>query len=208
MTESKLSNTFFSTWDSIKNNIILNWVDVLDGDEDYGMALYTDHTTSYAHGEDYPLGLTTQYAGQGLWGRNYKIDGPTEIKYTLLPHQGNWEKAGIGFVNEEIQEPLFVSLTTKKPNLIKKSYIELMPESWVISSCTFINDEMYLRIFNNSRKATSGKIKLGFDIDKATYLNLDKTVVASAIVEKTQPKMAEISTEIPPFGIKTIQISK
>jgi alpha-mannosidase len=63
--ESHLSNTFYNTWDSIKNNIILNWVDVTDNQGKYGMALFTDHTTSYAHGADFPLALDIQYSGMG-----------------------------------------------------------------------------------------------------------------------------------------------
>lgn len=74
--ESKLDNTFFNTWDQIKHNIILNWVDLAEQKGDYALALLSDHTTSYSHGEDYPLGLTAQYSGPGLWGPDYKITGP------------------------------------------------------------------------------------------------------------------------------------
>src|SRR5690606_1910667 len=99
VTESKLNNTFFSTWDSIKNNILLNWVDITDAGNNYGCALFTDHTTSYAHGSDFPLGLTIQYSGQGLWGRDYRITHPTEINYALVPHEGKWDNAGIWIEN-------------------------------------------------------------------------------------------------------------
>src|SRR5262249_51796256 len=66
VTESRLDNTFYRRWDSIKNNVLLNWVDVTNGDGDYGVALFSDHTTSYAHGCDLPLGLTVQYSGNGI----------------------------------------------------------------------------------------------------------------------------------------------
>ncbi len=55
---------------------------------EYGLALFSDHTTSYTHGENFPLGLTIQYSGNGIFYRNYTIDGPTEINYALLPHKG------------------------------------------------------------------------------------------------------------------------
>jgi alpha-mannosidase len=90
VTESKLTNTFFTSWDGIKNNVVLNWVDVTDTSEKYGLALLTDHTTSYTHGVDFPLGLTLQYSGTGLWGRNYRIAGPTEVHYALIPHSKKW----------------------------------------------------------------------------------------------------------------------
>lgn len=79
VTESKMDNTFFTRWDSIKNNVLLNWVDITDGKGKFGLALFSDHTTAYTHGKEDPLGLITQYSGVGLWGRNYSLNGPTEF---------------------------------------------------------------------------------------------------------------------------------
>ena len=50
VTESKLPNTFYNRWDSIKNNIVDNWVDVTDNKNEYGIAVISDHVTSYSHG--------------------------------------------------------------------------------------------------------------------------------------------------------------
>jgi alpha-mannosidase len=55
--ESKLDNTFFGSWDSIKNNVVLNWVDVTDSNDAYGMAMYTDHTTNYNPRYRFPAGV-------------------------------------------------------------------------------------------------------------------------------------------------------
>ena len=74
--ESKLTDTFFDSWDQIKHNIILHWVDLAEQEGDYALALLSDHTTSYSYGEGYPLGLTAQYSGGGLWGPDYKITHP------------------------------------------------------------------------------------------------------------------------------------
>jgi alpha-mannosidase len=81
VTQSRLEDTFFNTWSGIKNNVLLNWVDVFDATNQVGLALLSDHTTSYAHGTNYPLGLTLQYSGIGLWGRDYSLCGPTEVNY-------------------------------------------------------------------------------------------------------------------------------
>ena len=37
---SRETNTFFNSWDNIKHNIILNWVDNVDRKENYGIALF------------------------------------------------------------------------------------------------------------------------------------------------------------------------
>ncbi|MDF2192323.1 glycosyl hydrolase [Paraflavitalea sp. CAU 1676] len=110
VTASRLENTFFTTWDSIRNNIVLHWVDVVDRQEQLGMALFTDHTTAYAHGKGQPLSLVVQYAGKGLWGRNYVLDGPTVINYSLLPHAGAWDAARLESERARRSEPLQVSI--------------------------------------------------------------------------------------------------
>lgn len=103
--ESTLEDTFFNSWDAIKNNVILDWVDVTDGAGDHGLALLSDHTTSYTHGPNHPLGLTLQYAGKGLWGRDYRVDGPTEVRYALVPHEGRWDEANVPALSASWQEP-------------------------------------------------------------------------------------------------------
>jgi alpha-mannosidase len=110
-----LENTFFTRWDSIKNNVILNWVDVTDKAGQYGMAIFTDHTTSYAHGKDFPLGLDIQYSGMGLWNRDHTINGPTTINYALVPHAGKWDKAGIQAESANWNEPLMAAVSNEHP---------------------------------------------------------------------------------------------
>lgn len=88
----------FNSWDQIKHNIILHWVDLAEQEGDYALALLSDHTTSYSHGKDYPLGLTAQYSGGGLWGPDYKITQPLKMKYAIIPHRGKWDKASIADV--------------------------------------------------------------------------------------------------------------
>src|SRR5690606_1590217 len=132
-------------WDSIKNNILLNWVDITDAGNNYGCALFTDHTTSYAHGSDFPLGLTIQYSGQGLWGRDYRITHPTEINYALVPHEGKWDNAGIWIENASWNEPLLTFLlpdgeTETEP---RKSLIKEIKRGWEVSSCYSEGNELY-----------------------------------------------------------------
>ena len=64
--KSRLKDTRFSTWDNIKHDILLHWADLAECDGGYGLALLTDHTTSYIYGGGSPLGLTVQYSGGGL----------------------------------------------------------------------------------------------------------------------------------------------
>ncbi|HEX7652866.1 MAG TPA: hypothetical protein VF607_05135, partial [Verrucomicrobiae bacterium] len=110
VTASTLMNTFFDRWSGIKNNVILNWVDAYDPEQKRGLAVFTDHTTSYVHGADFPLGLTLQYSGAGLWGRDYTVNGPTTVHYALLPHVGDWETGQVWSRSRDWNEPLTVSI--------------------------------------------------------------------------------------------------
>jgi alpha-mannosidase len=208
VTESKLANTFFNSWDSIKNNIMLNWVDVVDADHRYGMTMFSDHTTSYTHGTDFPLGLNTQYSGQGLWGRNYRIEGATKLTYQLLPHQGNWQQALVSHQNARIKEPLQVTTLMIKPRLFEKSFIETSSSTLEISACTFNKDEVYVRIFNADNSVTKGNVKLNFDVKKVAFVNLDGSAVQTASYSANQKGLQQVPIHLKPFGITTLKIWK
>ena len=51
---SRLEDTFFETWDNIKHNVILNWVDLAGKDGGRCIAVFLDHTTSYYSGSVFP----------------------------------------------------------------------------------------------------------------------------------------------------------
>jgi alpha-mannosidase len=95
VTESQEKKSYFTRWDSIKNNVLLNWADISDAQNNFGLALLTDHCTNYIKGEEHSFGFTLQYSGNGLFSRNYTIEGPSEINYALVLHQGKWDEAGI-----------------------------------------------------------------------------------------------------------------
>lgn len=202
VTESKLSSTFYNRWDSIKNNVLLNWVDVADGKGEYGMALFADHTTSYAHGDNFPLGLTLQYSGHGIFYRNYTLDGPTEVKYALLPHKGKWQQAGLWAEATKWNEPLIAVAANSEG---QRSLLQ--PENGVeVSSLTVANNALLVRLFNAAAQTPTVKVYLGFKATTATQLELDGRKVKSLPIktDKTGRKYIEVS--IPLFGIRTIKL--
>ena len=206
--ESKLDNTFFKTWDSIKNNIVLNWVDVVDADQKFGMAMFTDHTTSYAHGTDFPLGLTTQYAGYGLWGRNYKLDGPTQMRYQLLPHEGNWQRGRVSQQEGVIREPLKVVYSADKTMGNGNWFLRSSNPALVISACNMEGEDVYLRIYNASSLESSGSLSFNFPLNSLKEVDLngnERSTVPLSIATETA-----ISAELKfrPFEVLTLKVVK
>ncbi|NCD69740.1 glycoside hydrolase family 38 C-terminal domain-containing protein [Mucilaginibacter agri] len=204
VTESKLENTFFTRWDSIKNNVILNWVDVTDSDNQYGMALFTDHTTSYAHGADFPLALNVQYSGMGLWGRNYTINGPTEIRYALMPHAGKWDKADIWAKGAEWNEPLLAILSNGHPQGMSRSLVTV-PAGYEVTTINFKNGDLLVRVFN-AGSAAAGKIIFNCNASSALLTQLDGRYTGKLGLHKHASKIYT-TVRIPQFGIRTIRLA-
>ena len=204
VTASKLENTFFSTWDSIKNNVMLSWVDVTDKNENYGMALFTDHTTSYVHGKNFPLGFTLQYSGKGLWGRDYILDGPTSVNYSIIPHTGNWKQAGIYTASQQWHEPLIAKQSgSKKSDAV--SLISFAEKGLQLSSYNFENDHGLMRVFNAESNIKLHTISFGFKIRKAVLVQLNGKEIQELKIANTKNKQT-VQVNIPPMGFVTIKI--
>jgi alpha-mannosidase len=217
VTESRLTNTFYNRWDSIKNNVLLNWVDVEDSAGNYGMALLCDHTTSYAHGEDFPLALTLQYSGNGIFYRDYKIDGPSEMNYAWVPHAGKWDRAGIWTESTKWNEPLLARMTdkvTEKAGTGERSLLQpegerslLQPEQpgIEISSLTFEGDELLIRLFNAEAGSADQKLYLGFAADTAAEVALNGRRIKGLPIRKDASGRRFVELSIPRFGIRTLR---
>lgn len=203
--ESKLDNTFFHSWDQIKHNIILHWVDLAEQKDGYALALLSDHTTSYSHGEDYPLGLTAQYSGQGLWGPDYKITRPLTMKYALIPHRGKWDKASVAFHSDCWNEPLLYSCSSSaEPE--SKSFVDLQHTGYQISAARLENGKIVLRLFNAEGNKSPRKVAFDIPLSGVEEVDLNGRTIERKKI-KTRGGKSEMTVSMPRFGIKTFVLS-
>lgn len=200
VTESRLENTFFNSWDSIKNNIMLHWADVTDGNA--GLALFTDHTTSYVHGKDYPLGFTLQYAGRALWGRNYDITGPTEVSYAIVPHNGNWETGGISKEETQWCEPLQVLPATSGKDF---SLLALTDHHWQVSAMRIEGKDLLIRLYNAGGNTRQQPLSFNGKTTQAVVEQLDGQA-AETLQHRIAGGKTVIRLAIPRFGLRTIRL--
>jgi alpha-mannosidase len=201
VTQSKLTNTFYNRWDSIKNNVLLNWVDVEDSAGEYGMALFCDHTTSYTHGNNFPLGLTVQYSGNGIFYRNYTIDGPTEIHYALMPHKGKWDEAGLWAEGTKWSEPL---IATRANSDGQRSLLQT-EKGIDIASMTVSGNALLVRLFNAEAKSPVLKVYIDFPTTAASAIELDGRKIKALPIHTDKTGRRWIELSIPEFGIRTIK---
>jgi alpha-mannosidase len=204
--ESRLDNTLYSSWDSIKHNVILNWVDVANADNDYGVALFTDHTTSYLQTEELSLGLTVQYVGKALWGRDYRIHGPTHIRYALLPHSGNWEQASVESASLAWNEPLTGRFVSHDAGPGQWSLLELNDDKLQISSLAMDGKDLIIRIYNSSSEINH-KIQWNCKTERMALVDLNGDEISSVKTEKKRDGRLLTNLQIPQFGFRTIKLS-
>ena len=203
--KSMLDDTFFDTWDSHKHNIIVNWVDVTDQDGKYGLSLFSDHTTSYAHGKEFPLALNIQYSGKGLWGADYPINGPTSVHYALLPHTGTWDRASVWSRSSRWNEPLLVYTNTAASKAENHSFIRLDKPGYEITSVKVRGNELFVRLFNAEADGDPLTLDFGFPVSRVEETSLDGKQVTGLNVQRGK-KCNRVQLAMPRFAIRTLKV--
>lgn len=205
--ESKLKNTLYGSWDSIKHNIILNWVDAENASKDYGVALFTDHTTSYLQTSELPLGLTVQYVGRALWGRNYIIHRPTQIRYALLPHTGNWEKAHIEAASYAWNEPLTGRFVNSGNTPQVSSLFENIERNLHVSTVTVDGKDLLVRFYNTSSDTRGKDITWNCVADKVEQVDLYGKPISAVEVKNGGKGQLVTTLSLPQFGFQTLRLT-
>lgn len=207
--QSQLADTFFNSWSAIKNNILLNWMDVFDPANQAGLALLSDHTTSYAHGTNFPLGLTLQYSGIGLWGRDYSLRGPTDVNYALVPHTGNWEQAALWAEDDQWNEPLHTEFCQSKtvPAVARRSLLSFDRDGWEVPAMRLEDGKVYIRLFNASQEASQRKVTYDGPVVKAELLQLNDELLREVPATKDASGRTHFDLTLPRFGVGTLRIT-
>ena len=193
--ESALEDTFFDRWDALKHNVILDWVD-LCGRDGHSFALLSDHTTAYTYGPGFPLALSVQFSGNGLWGRNYRIDGPTRMRFAVLPHEGRWDEARVQEENLSWNEPL----TVLPGEHLATSLLDLTGTGYLVSAMNAVPEGFLLRLYNASGDDRARTLRLGRPVAGIREVDLRGNDVGGEM-----PADA-FTVSMPRHGFKTFKI--
>ncbi|UQA77604.1 glycosyl hydrolase [Sphingobacterium siyangense] len=207
VTESSLEDTFFGQWDQIKNNVVLNWVDLYDENSQYGLAVLTDHTGSYVHGKAYPLSLTAQYSGLGLWGMDYKITEPLHMRYALIPHENNWNTARIADRSNAWNEPL-LAFYHPHLELSDRQLITISDNNLEISALQLDHGQLSLRLFNTGNKQATSSVAINSPAASLQEVLLNGEQKGNIPLSRIDDKRKAFVVQLPKFGIRTFQINK
>lgn len=205
VTTSQLSKTYFTTWDSIRNNVLLHWVDVAEGNGNYGMTVFSDHTGNYLHADDLPLGLNIQYAGQGLWGRNYTIDGPTHIRYALLPHQFLWDRGRAEQQRQVWNEPPVAIPYSSDADLSSRQLIQLSNDNWELAAMYTEGKDLLIRLYNAAGTNTACTVFANTAVKEILLESLEGKTIKKLQVKK-EKEGASVILQAPRFSIRTLRL--
>ena len=198
--QSTLEDSCFERWEEIKHNVILDWVD-LCGSDGRSFALLSDHTTSYTYGPGHPLALTVQYSGNGLWGRDYRLDGPTRLSCAILPHEGRWDEARIQECNLAWNEAF-----TILPGLYEaQSLLDLSGTGYLLSALSATSDGLLLRLYNASGDASPKTLQLHLAASSVREVDLRGASAGQPGI-RTEAGSTRWETAIPRFGFKSFII--
>lgn len=204
---SRNEDTFFNSWSNIKHNVILNWVDAAASTGEAGLGILSDHTTSYVHGKDYPVGLTLQYSGQGLWGRDYLIDRPTHVRFAILPHAGNEGADAMSAESDRFNEPLQAFVCGGDGHPATGSLCGMDNPGYRVSAAVRHGDEVTLRLHNTHASDSVAKISLG--LPKMSVVETDLLGNTTDMVKTSgKGKRTMFSTSMPRNGFRTFSIKK
>ncbi len=206
VTESRIDNTLYSSWGHIKHNVILNWVDITGSEKEYGVALFSDHTTSYLQSDSLPLGLTVQYTGKALWGRDYRVHGPTEIRYALLPHSGDWERGEVEKASTRWNEPMVAQFTSCSSESPTTSILEVIGDNLEVTSMVIEDDNLLVRIYNTSSRAISRDVVWNCNMDKIEQVDLKGDAMRELLPVTKEDGRLITTVSVPQFGFVTFRV--
>ncbi|WP_346238360.1 glycoside hydrolase family 38 C-terminal domain-containing protein [Niabella insulamsoli] len=199
VTKSGLTHTFFNRWDDIKNNVVYRWIDLYDSVNNSGIAFFTDHTSSYSHGARYPLSLTLAYSGKGLWDANYRLKDSSSLRYSMLPHDGDWRQADLNAQALKIGEPLLTVLGSPQRKI--NGILDLSATGLELTACNLKSDTLTARFYNAAANKVAQRIQLNIASRSVSWVALNGVKESDAII-----RSGHIVARIPPFGVRTLQI--
>ena len=205
---SRNTDTFFQKWNEIKHNIILHWVDVVDETENVGLAVFSDHTTAYTHGPEHPLALVMGWGGEGgFWWGKCPLKGTQQISYALLPHNGEWDQAGLSEESSRWNEPLVTQIVEGEPATIPKAHSAVAVSGTGIEVPSLLVDGRHLmiRLFNAAGDDSERTISLHAKPSRVDLVELDGRMIRQLETRPTVDGRFGVKLGLPRFGIRTLR---
>ena len=199
------ADTRFNAWDEIKNNVIFNWVDLLDQDNSAGLAVFSDHVTAYHLAPGEPLGLVMCYAGRGIW-RDYGLGRVPRVSYSIIPHAGDWAKGQLWQELARWGEPL-VTHHVNAPAKDDADWSLMDVSNTGFEATTAFSDggHLMVRLFNAEGDGAPKRLTMDGQIRRVSLVELDGRAISDLPVERAANGMSAATLAMPRFAIRTLR---
>jgi alpha-mannosidase len=205
---SRNASTNFERWDEIKHNIITNWVDAYDVTQNLGLAVLSDRTTAYSHGDGDPLGLVLGWGWEaGFWWGRCPLRGEQDSSYSLIPHRGNWTEAKLWAKNLAKEEPVAAQWMSSVPGETgnQHSCLRAFPAEAIISAAYINGSNLEVRVFHAHDQPGQCRLEFGFPVVEAQLIELDGRVAERLPLNAHGNGYTFVSFGIPKFGLRTVR---
>ncbi len=205
--KSRNKDTFFQRWDEIKHNILTNWVDVVDEQEKYGLAVFSDHTTAYTHGPEFPLSLVMGWGWEGgFWWGKRPLNGVQQVSYGLMPHKGLWEEAELSKENSVFCEPLMTRLVPGDPakGARAKSFVRVSGTGIEVPTLLVNGRNVHVRLFNAEGDDSERTISFSKRPARVELVELQGKVIRRLSVQEAGGRFG-VKLAVPRFGLRTLR---
>ncbi len=124
-----------------------------------------------------------------------------EMKYSIIPHRGKWDKASIAMDSDCWNEPLLHSFHSSA-DLESKSLIDLRDAGYQISAAYLQDGKIVLRLFNAEGDGTQRKVTFNMPLRSVDEVDLNGNRIEKKDIRRYSGK-TEMGVSMPRFGIKT-----
>ena len=211
--ESKLENTHFQCWNEIKHNILVGWVDACDDEQ--GLTIMANHTTSYLHGDGFPLALTLAWGWDGgFWWGQRQLEGEMSMAYAIVPHTGDYRKGDIWHTYQKmIHQPIArrsagCTVSSAVDETMSINPLELLTVgSPVELSAAYMDTDgrLLVRLFNPGASTVARITMEAFEDIIVEQIELDGRCISHLAPTFTDGRYA-VQLQMPAFSIRTLRI--
>jgi alpha-mannosidase len=126
-----------------------------------------------------------------------------------LPHQGKWNKSHIWTAGTAWAEPLVAVIcnSQQKQANAARSFIVIDKSGFEISSMTYNQDTLLVRLYNAEGDASTRRITFNGKIKKAQLIELSGTTKEDIKIDAADGKSTALNLAIPPYGIRTLKLT-
>ncbi|MBM3854172.1 MAG: hypothetical protein FJ399_13615, partial [Verrucomicrobia bacterium] len=196
--KSEHKDSFYDDWDNVKNSLLIDWADFHHRSKNYGLGVFSDHTTNYTYGYGFPPRLVM------AWG-NKEPEGIREMQYGVYPHAGTWDSARFWQHNRNRNERTFALLTQGTPATFAPcELLRVEGDAYEVNTLQVSGSDVIVRLFNAESDSRERRVTLGRPAESSQWIELDGRIAQELDLTR-DARSCSVQIALPRFGFRTLR---